>query len=83
MEVTGTNLPTQQTHPSLGETIIGSSLCGVVTRVHCAVSLTAHHLLVVVVGDNNDVSVVIAAGVRPVPFRTRKLSLFALMVLHL
>lgn len=38
---------------------------------------------VVVVGDKIVVSVVIAAGVRPVPFRTRKLSLFALMVLHL
>lgn len=34
-------------------------------------------------GTKYDVSVVIAAGVRPVPFRTRKLSLFALMVLHL
>lgn len=56
---------------------------GVVARVHCAVSLTAHHLLGGGCWGQIVVSVVIAAGVRPVPFRTRKLSLFALMVLHL
>lgn len=51
-----------------------------VACVCCAVSGMAH---LVTVGGWLCVLVVIVSGVRPVPFRTRKLSPIALMVLHL
>src|SRR5690606_12222572 len=77
-EVTGTN------RPRAYETKV--------LRVHCAVSETAHTDIRIVpvwecvpgvcVGVFHRVTVVIATGKRPVPFRTRKLSLSAPMVLH-
>lgn len=50
-----------------------------VSRLLCSV----WHGTLVTVGGWLCVLVVIVSGVRPVPFRTRKLSPIALMVLHL
>ena len=79
--MTGTNLPTQTL-----KLVWIITQCNItelkIVRVHYAVSSTAHKRLFVGVFACLFVSVVIVAGERPVPFRTRKLSLFTLMVLH-
>ena len=84
--MTGTNLPMKYNIFMLLEC---DEYFGV--RVHCLVSgtipVTEHVLPVVVVCVGVVVvllvvSVVFAVGSRPVPFRTRKLSLPAPMVLH-
>src|SRR5690554_11372 len=71
VQVTGTNRPRAYTQTAPKES----------QRVHCAVSETTHPR------KNtwalfHRVTAAIAAGKRPVPFRTRKLSLPAPMVLH-
>ena len=86
VESTGTNRP-KQTHPHTTRvrgrtTNTPKRECEVhAARVHYAVSDTTPHAR-----NTNPAPVIcrwlIAAGKRPVPFRTRKLSLPALMVLH-